>query len=136
MKATIALKNPPEVITDIDVARKFISMVSGAESRGKTFELTLNDVRKLLKVKKCQYTGVVLDKYHSSEGIINPHGRTIDRLDPNVGYVKGNVYAVSHVANSIKNVLFEDNSSVVRIPFVDMVKMMKSLVNLSFKEGV
>jgi len=134
MKATISLKNQPEIITDSDVARKYISMVEGAERRGKDFELTLNDVRKMLKVKKCQYTGVTLARYLCTDGVANSNGRTIDRLDPSIGYVKGNVYVVSHVANSIKNVLFEDNNSVVRLPFKGMVKLMGSLSKLGFKE--
>lgn len=134
MKATISPKNKPEVITDTDVARKYISMVEGAQRRGKEFTLTLVDIRRMLKVKKCQFTGVTLSKYREENGIINPHGRTIDRLDASVGYTKENTFVVSHVANSIKNVLWEDNNSVVRIPFTDMVKMMSSLSKLGFSD--
>lgn len=94
--------------TDYEVANKFISLVSNASTRGKEFNLSLADVKRLLTKKRCEYTGIELTKATSTPP--NPTDRTIDRLDSSLGYVQGNVFAVSHHANSLKNVLFEKES--------------------------
>lgn len=99
---------PYERPTDYDVASKFISLVGNAHSRDKEFSLSLADVKRLLTKKRCEYTGIELTKALSSPP--NPTDRTIDRLDSEIGYVPGNVFAVSHHANSLKNVLFERDS--------------------------
>lgn len=132
---------PPPIAkpTDEDVSRKYLSLIASARRRNKDFDLTLADVRKLLRVKKCQYTGMVMCIQQGEDASTwLPQGRTIDRLDPSKGYVKGNVYVVAHVANQIKNVLFEDSDSVVKINFKSMLTMMKKLDTMGFeiKEGV
>jgi len=99
---------PYEKPTDLDVAAKFMSLNSNAINRGKEFSLSLVDVRRLLTKKRCEYTGVELTK--ASSALANGTDRTIDRLDPNLGYIPGNVFAVSHQANSLKNVFFEADS--------------------------
>ena len=71
-------------------------------------------MRKLLKTKRCAYTGEVLTKAKQSPP--NNSDRTIDRLDSDKGYVKGNVFAVSHYANSLKNALFEKESEYKTTP--------------------
>ena len=90
---------------DVMVCAKFLSLHSNAKARSKDFDLSIADVRKLLKTKRCAYTGEVLTKAKQSPP--NNSDRTIDRLDSDKGYVKGNVFAVSHYANSLKNALFE-----------------------------
>ena len=130
--------NTPQLVTkpsDEDVCRKYIQLFESATKRGKEFDLGINDVRKLLNVKKCAYTGVALYRQPKLMDKI-PHGKTIDRLDPNKGYVKGNVFAVSHVANQIKNVLFEDKNSIVAIPFGEMAAMMSNVSKLGFSDNM
>lgn len=111
--------NPEQVkqadeITDIDVCRKYLSLHSNAATRCKDFDLSISDVRKLLKTKKCAYTGVVMTKAESTPP--KNTDRTIDRLDSTKGYVRGNVFAVTHFANSLKNVLFELDSEYKTTP--------------------
>jgi hypothetical protein len=36
-------------------------------------------------------------------GILLPNSPSLDRIDPSKGYVKGNVWIVSHRGNTIKN---------------------------------
>jgi hypothetical protein len=96
---------PYEKPTDYDVASKFLSLYGNAKTRDKEFGLTLTDVRRLLTKKRCEYTGVELTK--ATTALPTATDRTIDRLDAEIGYVTGNVFAVSHSANSLKNVLFE-----------------------------
>jgi len=91
--------------TDLDVANKFISLAGNASARRKEFSLTLVDVRRLLTKKRCEYTGVELTR--ATTALPNATDRTIDRLDADAGYIQGNVFAVSHHANSLKNELFE-----------------------------
>lgn len=115
-KVSVAIKSKPspteskpyEKPSDIDVASKFMSLNSNAISRSKEFSLTLIDVRRLLTKKRCEYTGIELTKATSSPP--NDTDRTIDRLDSDIGYIPGNVFAVSHKANSLKNVFFEKDS--------------------------
>jgi hypothetical protein len=121
---------------DAYIARKYLQVMENAQRRGKDFDLSLSDVRKLLSVKKCAYTGVPLYVQLPNKDEKIPHGRTFDRLDPNQGYVKGNVYSVSHVANQIKNILFEDKSSIVHIDFKDLTNMVSNLSKLGFDKEV
>tara|TARA_R110002096_G_C14661646_1_gene728204 strand:- start:27372 stop:28043 length:672 start_codon:yes stop_codon:yes gene_type:complete len=99
---------------DVMVCAKFLSLHSNAKARSKDFDLSIADVRKLLKTKRCAYTGEVLTKAKQSPP--NNSDRTIDRLDSDKGYVKGNVFAVSHYANSLKNALFEKESEYKTTP--------------------
>ena len=99
---------PYEKPTDLEIASKFMSLNSNAITRGKEFELTLVDIRRLLTKKRCEYTGIELTK--ATTNLPNATDRTIDRLDSNIGYIPGNVFAVSHRANSLKNVFFEKDS--------------------------
>lgn len=99
----------PEVAIDMQVARKYMQLASSARSRGKDFELSIVDVRRLLTLKRCEYTGVELTQGDGTAPIATD--RTIDRLDSTQGYVRGNVYAVCHQANHLKNALFENQGS-------------------------
>lgn len=103
--STPSVSKPYEKPTDYEIASKFISLASNANSRDKEFSLSLTDVKRLLTKKRCEYTGIELTKATSTPP--NLTDRTIDRLDSSLGYVAGNVFAVSHHANSLKNILFE-----------------------------
>lgn len=87
--------------SDEHVARKFLQLKSGAELRGIEFSLTLENVRDLVRVTHCQYTGVEFNA--SEEG----RKRTIDRVNAKKGYVSGNVVACTHAINCLKNELIE-----------------------------
>ena len=96
---------------DTLVARKYTHLMASANSRGKEFGLNLSDVRKLLRRKTCAYTGVQLTepKPQPPNGTAKPEytDRTIDRIDPSVGYHPHNVVTVCHLANSMKEQLLE-----------------------------
>lgn len=106
---------------DKKVAYKYIQLERSARKRGKEFDLSLVDVRNLLRRKSCYYTNVAFETYGLNR-------RTIDRLDSSKGYVKGNVVACTFLANQAKNqlleredALFKDNLKVL-IAFVDTLK--------------
>lgn len=108
------------------VATKYQNLYDNAKNRGKEFDLNLGDVRRLLTKKRCSYTGVILtDKEYNSP--TKDSDRTIDRLDPEKGYVAGNVYAVSHAANTAKDTLFESSSRRVGIGVDETRKMCEVL---------
>ena len=86
---------------DYEIADKFINLTNSAKSRNKEFNLTLTSVRNLLKSKKCYYTGVELTR--------GKHGNlSIDRVDNDKGYVKGNVVACDTTFNKLKDDLTVD----------------------------
>ena len=85
------------------IANKWTALQKSAKKRGKEFNLSLSDVRSLMRRKTCAFTGVVLvDTY---VGEIPPNLRTIDRLDNDKGYVRGNVVVCSHYINQAKGCL-------------------------------
>ena len=98
-------QQPSQETTDEYIARKFLSVLNSAEKRGKEFNLTLKEVKKLLSRKTCYYTGVTLVNYSEEDPVDN--ARTFDRIDNEQGYVIGNVVACSHWSNQLKNTLFE-----------------------------
>lgn len=110
------------------VVSKFYQLKVSADNRGKDFDLTIDDVRKLLRKKRCAYTGVLL--VDSKKPCA--HTRTIDRIDPKKGYVPGNVVAVTTHANHIKNMILEDPTSAVYTPFSQLLKMTDKLLRLGF----
>lgn len=95
---------------DVALAELYLHKRKDSLKRGIDFELTIQDLSKLIKLKKCQYTGINFveddEKYK----------RSFDRLDSTKGYTKENTYAVCYVFNQIKNTLFENPSSIHLTP--------------------
>lgn len=90
------------MITDADVARKYLQLAANAEQRNLEFNLSLAAVKKLLKQDRCFYTGVHV---RSDVGATHPHKKTFDRVDASKGYIKGNVVVCSHRFNVKKGSL-------------------------------
>jgi len=68
-----------------------------AKRKGIPFDITLDDIKDVPAF--CPILGV---KLVSGEGINNPNAASLDRVVPQQGYVKGNVYWISKRANRIK----------------------------------
>jgi hypothetical protein len=81
---------------DAQVARKYAAKYADANARNIQFDLSFSDMKRLLKQKTCFYTGVELSED------VGGNKFTLDRIDSAKGYVKGNVWIVSHRANRIK----------------------------------
>lgn len=87
---------------EIRVAEKYLQLLQSAQRRHLDFNLSLVDVRNLLLRKTCYYSNV---KFNPNGG--HEDSRTIDRLDCNKGYVKGNVVACTYKMNIFKENAFE-----------------------------
>ena len=88
---------------DTLVAIKFIAKKRNALKRGIEFTLTLNDVKRLMKTKRCYYSGIVLTLDGDS-------ALTFDRKDSTRGYSPTNTVACSFIANKVKNELLESSN--------------------------
>lgn len=82
--------------------KKIIKLLQLARSRAKEkgieLSITPDDFR---PVTHCPLLGIPLDFSKKGKGPC-PNSPTIDRLDSALGYVPGNVWVISHRANSIK----------------------------------
>lgn len=90
------------------VARKYLDKLQNARERGLEFTLTLRDVARLMKRKRCYFTGIEL---LDTSGSAHPQKRTFDRLDSSKGYTPENTVASSHAANSSKSWILENQEN-------------------------
>lgn len=94
---------PRETKEQLDYRRRS-KMLDGARQRAKAkglaYNLTLKDV---VIPKRCPLLGIKLLTSRSGDGRHRHNSPTLDRIIPDDGYVPGNVWVISHRANSIKN---------------------------------
>ena len=124
LKPVIRVKTMQRPVTPRDVASKRKLLILSAKKRKIKFDLSKEDIEKLLTVKRCYYTGIRFkdsDKHRS---------RTIDRVDNSKGYEPGNVVACIAKVNFIKNLLLEDDQALtLRQTISFMSKLDKKLQN-------
>lgn len=121
---------------DYLIASRYMYLRKSAIERNKEFNLTLDDVRDLISTEFCAYTGIKLSESNTPDGEKdNPCLRTIDRLDPDKGYIKGNVYAVCLGVNTLKEKLFETTTPCnMNIGLDNILNMVNFLKDNNFKE--
>lgn len=118
---------------ELEAAKKYFHLHQSASRRKLDFDLKVADVKRLLKRKTCTYSGVVMVKgRHPNQveelGQIS-EALTFDRINPDKGYVKGNVVACSHASNQLKNSLEMSNTS----DFRTLKKLFSVLEDCGFK---
>ena len=92
-------------LTDIIACRRYVQMYDNAKERGIDFQLTVTDLKRLLRKTKCHYTGLLFD--HS-----NPDFRpSFDRVDNSKPYTKENVVVCMTAVNKLKNDLLENEGA-------------------------
>ena len=111
---------------DARVSAKFLRLVKSAEKRGKEFDLTFQDVKSIMKRKTCYYTGIRLTECGNGD-TPKATDRTVERIDPDKGYVRGNVVAVCHAANKIKNLTMELETSDMNIGIKALARFVKTV---------
>lgn len=95
------------------VAQYYVNKQNNCRNRKISFNLTLTQVKNMLRAKRCQLTGIELT--HTDAGLVGNSGLqrptdvTIDRLDCSKPYETGNVIAVAHITNQLK-AAFENKS--------------------------
>ena len=94
------------------IAKKLLSIRSSAFSRGLDFNLSFKSLKKILRSKKCFYTGIPF-------GVNADNLFTLDRVDASLGYVEGNVVACSAVFNGKK-------SNLTKKEILDMAQKIKT----------
>lgn len=70
---------------------------SRADANGIDFNLTREDV---VIPKKCPILGISLE---NSKRVAKRNSPSLDRIDPDLGYIKGNVQIISQMANVMKS---------------------------------
>lgn len=88
---------------DMYVAKKLIAKERNARERNIEFSMSFSAMRNIMRAKRCFYTGIELVLPVGDAGNLKPNSLTIDRIDSNKGYVKGNVVACSNEFNNMKS---------------------------------
>ena len=88
-------------ITDYQIAAKYVKKADQARNLKIKFDLTLSEFTKILKRKRCAYSGLPFNNSKSERWF----NLTIDRIDNKKGYVSGNVTAVCFGVNNFKALL-------------------------------
>lgn len=93
-------------VVNPEIHRRAKSVLNGARDRarkkGVVCTLVLNDVYEvLLNSDRCPILGVSMT-WHNGENY-DPYARTLDRINPKLGYVTGNIWIVSMRGNQIKS---------------------------------
>lgn len=112
---------------DTFVARVYTNKVKHCKEQHIEFNLTLTQVKNMLRAKRCQYTGVELTHCIAGE----PQTLTdvtIDRIDNSKGYVTGNVIACSKAANSFKGVIENPSNAINMKQFLKMAKKLDKIL--------
>lgn len=72
-----------------------------AKKKHVLFEISVEDVTKVLpKNCRCPILGIPIKIQH---GKCSPNSMSLDRINPKLGYVIGNIAVISHLANTLKS---------------------------------
>tara|TARA_R110000796_G_scaffold16358_1_gene50993 strand:+ start:251 stop:652 length:402 start_codon:yes stop_codon:yes gene_type:complete len=86
---------------DAKLSRQYTSKIQNAKDRKIDFLLSFNEYRKLMKTKRCYFTGLKLCELTMS----------LDRVNNVYGYVSGNVVACHTNFNALKGTIENPNNS-------------------------
>lgn len=85
----------------LQCAKMKVSAKERSKTYGVPFNITTEDVQSIWpKDNRCPILGL---RFENGKGRVLAHSATIDRIQPELGYVKGNIAIISHKANIIKN---------------------------------
>lgn len=108
---------------DTLVALKYLGKKRNALSRGIEFKLTLADMARIMRSKRCFYSNVAL----TLDGV---NKLTIDRIDASKPYDRANSVACSKQVNDLKNKLLENQELIKEMGGKEVKKMLLSLAEL------
>ncbi len=101
----------------LDPKAKFKALCSSAFERDKEFSIGIDNLEIMFERNNghCTYTGV---KFVNE--VNHNHAPSVDRINPSVGYVPGNMLLCTRAANNIKEYYFEKFESVTYIKQADI----------------
>lgn len=111
---------------DLVAAKRYIMLHQRAKDKNLDFNLELKDIKRLLKIKRCTYSGIELTDFDPSMSTY----RTMDRIDSNKGYTKDNVFVCCNFVNQFKSSIIENTLS---NQYLGMDVLKKVVNNLSKK---
>lgn len=85
---------------DLRIARSYNLKHEHAAKNNHSFDLTLEDWKVLMTTERCQYSGKIFSNKPGS-----PYARTMERINPRLGYTQENTIAVINAANAEKSQL-------------------------------
>jgi len=96
---------------------------SRSKSRSKATDLTLEYLKEIWENQNglCPYTNIKMEVPRSSQDEDikkTPTKASLDRIDPNIGYIKGNVEFVCYCVNVMKN----DFTKEQMVDFINQIK--------------
>ena len=115
---------------DLLLAQRLLVIHERAASRKIDFQMTVAGLRRVFTAARCAYT-----KLPFSETDPNFYP-TLDRVDPNLGYVDGNVVLCSHWANQAKCELLENASSNLKTDLDTLVRFVTNLSKSKFQDKI
>lgn len=96
---------------------------SRSKSRGEVTDLTLEYLKEIWETQKglCSYTNIKMEMPRSSQDEDikkSPTKLSLDRIDPSIGYIQGNVEFVCYCVNVMKNDFTKDQM----VDFINEIK--------------
>lgn len=95
--------------TDFELCGKYVAKADLCLRSNIEFSLSFSQFKQIMNAKKCRYTGKEMTKKRAGKNM-RATDVTIDRINPNLGYVTGNVCACCNAANNIKSVIESPDS--------------------------
>jgi hypothetical protein len=107
-KRVVAPKKPAPAgivpLTDARVSSFYHNKKNSCKSRKIAFDLTKAQVKELMQIEFCAYTGIKLTRT-GSDNVRLPTDLTLERVDCDEGYTVDNTIVVCLAANSVKAAL-------------------------------
>lgn len=115
--------------SDAALAALYLYKLNDCVRRNISFELTLTELRQIVSKKTCYFTGRRFVNDGSS-----PDKLSLDRLDNSIGYTKENTVPCCVWVNRLKNELFENPRSSMRVSVKDMSKILDKMILIESKK--
>lgn len=116
-------------MNELNMVHKYVNKCKFASDAGNEFELSFAEFKRLMNVKTCKYTKVILTTKRKGMPLLATD-RTLDRIDNRLGYISGNVVAASHFSNQLKGQLENPSNS---FDFKHLSSMCKVLSKMEIK---
>lgn len=115
---------------DVLLAQRLLVIQERALARKLDFNMTIAGLKTLFKRKTCKYSGI---KFSNTDPNFYP---TLDRIDPNLGYIDGNVVLCTHWANQAKSELLENTQSNLKTDIKTLMRFVTNIYNSKFQDKI